>query len=53
VHILTTLIGADAGEVLVAGHDVAGDPDPVRAAIGVTGQLTAVDTCSPARRTCC
>jgi ABC-2 type transport system ATP-binding protein len=43
VHILTTLIGADAGEVRVAGHDVATDPDPVRAAIGVTGQLTAVD----------
>jgi ABC-2 type transport system ATP-binding protein len=43
VHILTTLIGADAGDVQVAGHDVARDPDPVRAAIGVTGQLTAVD----------
>jgi ABC-2 type transport system ATP-binding protein len=43
VHILSTLIGADAGEVRVAGHDVAGDPDAVRAAIGVTGQLTAVD----------
>jgi ABC-2 type transport system ATP-binding protein len=43
VHILTTLIGADAGEVRVAGHDLARDPDAVRAAIGVTGQLTAVD----------
>jgi ABC-2 type transport system ATP-binding protein len=43
VHILSTLIRADAGEVRVAGHDVAGDPDAVRAAIGVTGQLTAVD----------
>jgi ABC-2 type transport system ATP-binding protein len=43
VHILTTLIGADGGEVRVAGHDVARDPDSVRAAIGVTGQLTAVD----------
>jgi ABC-2 type transport system ATP-binding protein len=43
VHILSTLIGADAGEARVAGHDVAGDPDAVRAAIGVTGQLTAVD----------
>jgi ABC-2 type transport system ATP-binding protein len=29
--------------VQVAGHDVARDPDAVRAAIGVTGQLTAVD----------
>jgi ABC-2 type transport system ATP-binding protein len=43
VHILTTLIGADGGEVGVAGHDVARDPDSVRAAIGVTGQLSAVD----------
>jgi ABC-2 type transport system ATP-binding protein len=43
VHILSTLIGADSGEVRVAGHDVAGEPDAVRAVIGVTGQLTAVD----------
>jgi ABC-2 type transport system ATP-binding protein len=43
VHILTTLIGADAGEVAVGGQDVAADPDAVRAVIGVTGQLTAVD----------
>jgi ABC-2 type transport system ATP-binding protein len=43
VHILTTLIGADGGAVQVAGHDVAADPDSVRAQIGVTGQLTAVD----------
>ncbi len=43
VHILSTLIRADGGQVRVAGHDVARDPDAVRAAIGVTGQLTAVD----------
>jgi ABC-2 type transport system ATP-binding protein len=43
VHILSTLIGADAGQVRVGGHDVARDPDAVRAVIGVTGQLTAVD----------
>jgi ABC-2 type transport system ATP-binding protein len=43
VHILSTLIGADGGQVSVAGHDLARDPDAVRAAIGVTGQLTAVD----------
>jgi ABC-2 type transport system ATP-binding protein len=43
VQILSTLIGADGGEVRVAGHDVAGDADAVRATIGVTGQLTAVD----------
>jgi ABC-2 type transport system ATP-binding protein len=43
VHILSTLIGADGGQVYVGGHDVAHDPDAVRATIGVTGQLTAVD----------
>jgi ABC-2 type transport system ATP-binding protein len=43
VQILSTLIGADGGQVQVAGHDVAQDPDAVRAVIGVTGQLTAVD----------
>jgi ABC-2 type transport system ATP-binding protein len=43
VQILSTLIGADGGEVQVAGHDLARDPDPVREVIGVTGQLTAVD----------
>jgi ABC-2 type transport system ATP-binding protein len=29
--------------VSVAGHDLAREPDAIRAAIGVTGQLTAVD----------
>ncbi len=43
VQILSTLIGADSGEVRVAGHDLARDPDAVRAAIGVTGQFSAVD----------
>jgi ABC-2 type transport system ATP-binding protein len=43
VKILATLIGADAGDVRVAGHDLAGEPDAVRAAIGVTGQFSAVD----------
>jgi len=43
VHILSTLIAADAGVVRVAGHDAARDPDAVRAAIGVTGQFSAVD----------
>src|SRR5205823_1092927 len=44
VHILSTLIGADGGEARVAGHDVARDPDSVRAAIGLTGQFSAVDS---------
>jgi ABC-2 type transport system ATP-binding protein len=43
VQILSTLIGADGGEIHVAGHDLARDPDAVRAAIGVTGQYSAVD----------
>ncbi len=43
VQILSTLIGGDGGEVRVAGHDVARDPDSVREAIGVTGQFSAVD----------
>ena len=43
VQILSTLIPADAGEVRVAGHDVRTEPDLVRAAIGVTGQFSAVD----------
>ncbi len=43
VQILTTLIRADAGEIRVAGHDVVTEADAVRAAIGVTGQFSAVD----------
>jgi len=43
VRILSTLIAADAGDIQVGGHDVAGDPGAVRALIGVTGQFSAVD----------
>jgi ABC-2 type transport system ATP-binding protein len=43
VQILSTLIGADGGDIRVAGHDVAREADAVRDAIGVTGQLSAVD----------
>ena len=43
VQILSTYIKPDGGTVGVAGHDVARDPDAVRAAIGVTGQFSAVD----------
>src|SRR5438128_11692462 len=43
VQILSTLIKADGGEARVAGHDVAREPDAIRAAIGVTGQFSAVD----------
>ncbi|WPO71151.1 ATP-binding cassette domain-containing protein [Streptomyces sp. KN37] len=43
VQILSTLITPDAGDVRVAGHDLARDPGAVRASIGVTGQFSAVD----------
>ncbi|MEU8843004.1 ATP-binding cassette domain-containing protein, partial [Streptomyces roseus] len=43
VKILSTLISADGGQARVAGHDIATAPDAVRAAIGVTGQFSAVD----------
>ncbi|MFC5800012.1 ATP-binding cassette domain-containing protein [Streptomyces formicae] len=43
VKILSTLVTADAGDLHVGGHDLATDPQAVRAAIGVTGQFSAVD----------
>jgi ABC-2 type transport system ATP-binding protein len=43
VHILSTLIQADAGTASVLGHDVRREADAVRAGIGVTGQFSAVD----------
>lgn len=43
VKILSTLITADGGQAQVAGHDIAAHPNGVRAAIGVTGQFSAVD----------
>ena len=43
VQILSTLLAPDAGEATVAGHDLVREPDAVRAAIGVTGQFSAVD----------
>ncbi|WP_406248858.1 ATP-binding cassette domain-containing protein [Streptomyces anulatus] len=45
VKILSTLIspGADSGEIRVGGHDLATDPQAIRATIGVTGQFSAVD----------
>ncbi|GKQ34304.1 ATP-binding cassette domain-containing protein [Streptomyces sp. A012304] len=43
VKILSTLISADGGRARVAGHDLATDPQAIRATIGVTGQFSAVD----------
>src|ERR1700759_5785508 len=41
VNVLTTLIKADGGTALVAGHDVATETKAVRAAIGVNRQICA------------
>jgi ABC-2 type transport system ATP-binding protein len=43
VHILSTLIRADAGSASVLGHDLIRDADGVRGVIGLTGQFSAVD----------
>jgi ABC-2 type transport system ATP-binding protein len=43
VRILATLLRADHGTIRVAGHDVVQEADSVRAAIGVTGQFSAID----------
>ncbi|TFD34181.1 ATP-binding cassette domain-containing protein [Cryobacterium cryoconiti] len=44
VHILSTLLKPDAGTAFVNGCDVWRDHDGVRAAIGLTGQFSAVDS---------
>ncbi|MFD3577565.1 ATP-binding cassette domain-containing protein [Streptomyces sp. NPDC058644] len=45
VKILSTLLspGPVSGEIQVGGYDLSTDPQAVRAAIGVTGQFSAVD----------
>jgi ABC-2 type transport system ATP-binding protein len=43
VHMLTTMLTPDAGEVEVGGHDLRSDREGVRREIGVTGQFSAVD----------
>ncbi|WP_406832701.1 ATP-binding cassette domain-containing protein [Pedococcus sp. KACC 23699] len=43
VRILSTLLKADAGTAEVNGHDVATQPQEVRASISLTGQFAAVD----------
>ncbi|MER8185717.1 ATP-binding cassette domain-containing protein [Kitasatospora sp. NPDC094015] len=45
VKILSTLIPPDpgTGSIRIGGHDLAADPQAVRATIGVTGQFSAVD----------
>jgi len=43
IHILSTLLAPDDGKAEIAGHDLRREPDAVRAAIGLTGQFSAVD----------
>jgi ABC-2 type transport system ATP-binding protein len=43
VHVLTTLLRPDAGEVIVGGVDIVARPGAVRGLIGLTGQVSAVD----------
>jgi len=43
VRILATLLKADEGTAIVAGHDVAAEPAKVREQIGLTGQYASVD----------
>ncbi|GGT51556.1 daunorubicin resistance protein DrrA family ABC transporter ATP-binding protein [Streptomyces kurssanovii] len=45
VKILSTLVSPDpaSGEIRVGGHDLAAEPQAIRAKIGVTGQFSAVD----------
>ena len=43
VNILSTLLTPGDGEIRVAGFDVRREPGGVRAAIGVTGQFSAID----------
>ena len=43
VHILSTLVRPDGGTAIVNGADVVKNPNAVRAAIGLTGQFSAVD----------
>lgn len=43
VRMLTTLLPPDAGNAVVAGHDVVKEPQVVRSKIGLSGQFAAVD----------
>lgn len=49
ISVLTTLVHADEGSAVVAGHDVHRSPDGVRGRIALTGQSAAVDEVLNAR----
>jgi ABC-2 type transport system ATP-binding protein len=53
VRILSTLIRADRGDIRVGGHDVAAEPDAVRARRSASpASSPPLTVCSPGRRTC-
>ncbi|BBN97715.1 ATP-binding cassette domain-containing protein [Sporolactobacillus terrae] len=43
IHILSTLLNADAGSVFIDGHDVSASKEEVKQLISLTGQYAAVD----------
>ena len=43
IRMLATLIQPDAGSARVLGHDIVSEPDAVRGAVSLTGQLASVD----------
>ena len=43
INCLTTLLRPDGGKASIAGYDVVGAPEAIRALIGLTGQFAAVD----------
>jgi ABC-2 type transport system ATP-binding protein len=49
INIMTTLLEADDGSVIVNGYDVSKRPDKVRSSISLTGQFAAVDDILTAR----
>jgi ABC-2 type transport system ATP-binding protein len=49
IRMLATLLGIDAGEAKIFGHDVVTDAHRVRQLIGVTGQYASVDETLTAR----
>lgn len=49
INILTTLIDADGGDVMVNDFDIAASPDKIRQCISLTGQFAAVDDVLTAR----
>jgi len=51
IRMMTTLVPITAGKALVAGHDVAKDPDDVRRMIGVIPRRSPAIPTSPWKRT--